>query len=110
MRCIFHSTTLSVGSRQLVHSYKLWKVFFHLCHVDSIGHDWLLLGDVFPRDNDLGTISAICRNCSERNETLTKKMFQVRANFSGPKGSLVNNLSSSVDVSNFLAFEIFTTV
>ena len=37
----------------------------------------LLLGDVFPRDNDLGTI---CRNCPERNETLTKKIFQVRAN------------------------------
>ena len=33
----------------------------------------LLLGDVFLRDNDLGTI---CRNCSERNETLTKKIFQ----------------------------------
>ena len=49
----------------------------------------LLLGDVFPRDNDLGTI---CRNCSERNETLTKKIFQVRANFSGPKESLGNNL------------------
>ena len=55
----------------------------------------LLLGDVFPRDNDLGTI---CRNCSERNETLTKKIFQVRANFSGPKGSLANNLQSSVGV------------
>ena len=55
----------------------------------------LLLGDVFPRDNDLGTI---CRNCSERNETLTKKIFQVRANFSGPKGSLGNNLQSSVGV------------
>ena len=55
----------------------------------------LLLGDVFPRDNDLGSI---CRNCSERNETLTKKIFQVRANFSGPKGSLANNLQSSVGV------------
>ena len=55
----------------------------------------LLLGDMFPRDNDLGTI---CRNCSERNETLTKKIFQVRANFSGPKGSLANNLQSSVGV------------
>ena len=40
MRCSFHSTAPSVGSRQLVRSYKLWKVFFHLCHVDSIGHDW----------------------------------------------------------------------
>ena len=55
----------------------------------------LLLGDVFPRDNDLGTI---CRNCSERNETLTKKIFQVRANFSEPKGSVGNNLQSSVGV------------
>ena len=55
----------------------------------------LLLGDVFPRDNELGTI---CRNCSERNKTLTKKIFQVRANFSGPKVSLGNNLQSSVVV------------
>ena len=55
----------------------------------------LLLGDVFPRDNDSVTI---CRNCSERNETLTKNIFQVRANFSGPKGSLGNNLQSSVGV------------
>ena len=50
---------------------------------------------MFPRDNELGTI---CRNCLERNETLTKKIFQVRANFSGPKGSLGNNLQSSVVV------------
>ena len=40
IRCIFHSTTPTVELRQLVRSYKLWKVFFHLCHVDSIGHDW----------------------------------------------------------------------
>ena len=53
------------------------------------------LGDVYPRDNELGTI---CRNCSERNETLTKKIFHVRANFSGPKGSLGNNLQISVVV------------
>ena len=39
MRCSFHSTAPSVESRQLVRSYKLLKVFFHLCHVDSIGHD-----------------------------------------------------------------------
>ena len=37
-------------------------------------------------------------NCSEPNETLTKKIFQVRANFSRPKGSLGNNLQSSVVV------------
>ena len=43
-------------------------------------------------------MGTICRNCSERNETLTKKIFQVRANFSGPKGSLGNNLQSSVVV------------
>ena len=55
----------------------------------------LLLGDVFPRDNELGTI---CRNCLEHNETVTKKIFQVRANFSGPKGSIGNNLQSSVVV------------
>ena len=55
----------------------------------------LLLGDVFPRDNDSVTI---CQNCSKRNETLTKNIFQVRANFSGPKGSLGNNLQSSVGV------------
>ena len=55
----------------------------------------LLLGDVFPRDKDLGTL---CRNCSECNEMLTKKIFQVRANFSGPKGSLGNNLQGSVGV------------
>ena len=30
MRCSFHSTAPSVESRQLVRSYKLWKVFFHL--------------------------------------------------------------------------------
>ena len=40
MRCSFHSTAPPVESRQLVRSYKLWKVFFHLCHVDSIGHNW----------------------------------------------------------------------
>ena len=40
MRCSFHSTAPSVESRQLVRWYKLWKVFFHLYHVDSIGHDW----------------------------------------------------------------------
>ena len=57
----------------------------------------LLLGDVFPRDNDLGTI---CRNCSERNETLTKKLFQV-----GLKGSLGNNLQSSVGVKHFTKAE-----
>ena len=39
MRCIFDSTTPTVESRQLVCSYNLWKVFFHSCHVDSIGHD-----------------------------------------------------------------------
>ena len=50
---------------------------------------------MFPQDNELGTI---CRNCSERNETVIKKIFQVRANFSGPKGSLGNNLQSSVVV------------
>ena len=55
----------------------------------------LLLGDVFPQHNELGTI---CRNCLERNKTLTKKFFQVRANFSGPKGSPGNNLQSSVVV------------
>ena len=43
MRCIFHSTTPTVELRQLVRSYKLWKVFFHSCHVDSIGHDWILV-------------------------------------------------------------------
>ena len=42
MRCIFHSTTLYVESRQLVRSYKLWKVFFHAYHVDSNGHDCFL--------------------------------------------------------------------
>ena len=62
----------------------------------------LLLGDVFPGDNDLG---AIRRNCSERNETLTKKIFQVRANFSGPKGSLGNNLQSSVGVNRLTKAE-----
>ena len=31
---------LYVESRQLVPSHKLWKVFFHSYHVDSIGHDW----------------------------------------------------------------------
>ena len=25
---------------QFVRSYKLWKVFFHSSHVDSIGHNW----------------------------------------------------------------------
>ena len=50
---------------------------------------------MFPRDNELGTI---CRNCLEHNETVTKKIFQVRANFSGPKGSIGNNLQSSVVV------------
>ena len=39
MRCSFHSTAPFVESRQLVRSCKLWKVFFHLCHVDCIGHD-----------------------------------------------------------------------
>ena len=62
----------------------------------------LLLRDVFPGDNDLGTIR---RNCSERNETLTKKIFQVRANFSGPKGSLGNNLQSSVGVNRLTKAE-----
>ena len=62
----------------------------------------LLLGDVFPGDNDLGTIR---QNCSERNETLTKKIFQVRANFSGPKGSLGNNLQSSVGVNRLTKAE-----
>ena len=61
-----------------------------------------LLLDVFLRDNDLGTI---CRNCSECNETLTKKIFQVRANFSGPKGSLGNNLQSSVGVKRLTKVE-----
>ena len=32
------------------------------------------------------------------NETLTKKIFQVTANFCRPKGSLGNNLQSSVGV------------
>ena len=50
---------------------------------------------MFPRDNELGTI---CRNCLEHDETVTKKIFQVRANFSGPKGSIGNNLQSSVVV------------
>ena len=62
----------------------------------------LLLGDVFPRDNDLGTIR---RNCSECNKTLTKKIFQVRANFSGPKGSLGHNLQSSVRVKHLTKAE-----
>ena len=57
---------------------------------------------MFPRDSDLGTIR---RNCSERNETLTKKIFQVRANFSGPKGSLGNNLQSSVGVNRLTKAE-----
>ena len=48
---------------------------------------------MFPQHNELGTI---CRNCLECNKTLTKKLFQVRANFSGPKGSPGNNLQSSV--------------
>ena len=43
MRCSFQWTAPSVESRQLVRSYKLWKVFFHLCHVDSIGHDWKMV-------------------------------------------------------------------
>ena len=50
---------------------------------------------MFPRDKKLGTI---CRNCLEHNETVTKKIFQVRANFSGPKGNIGNNLQSSVVV------------
>ena len=65
-------------------------------------HSLELLLDVFPRDNDLGTIR---RNCSERNETLTKKFCQVTANFSGPKGSLGNNLQSSVGVNRLTKAE-----
>ena len=57
---------------------------------------------MFPQDNELGTI---CRNCLEHNETVTKKIFQVRANFSGPKGSIGNNLQSSVVVKRLTKVE-----
>ena len=37
------------------------------------------------RENEMGIV---CRNCSERNETLTKNFFKVRENFFWTKGML----------------------
>jgi len=45
----FHLTTLYVELWQLVCSYKLWKVFFHSYHVNSIGHDCQKDLDYFPK-------------------------------------------------------------
>ena len=52
MRCIFHSTTLYIESRQLVRSHKLRKIFFHSYHVDSVGHDCFLSVTFSPHGYD----------------------------------------------------------
>ena len=53
-------------------------------------------GNVFPRETT--TWELIAETARNETKTLTKNIFQVRANFSGPKGSLGNNLQSSVGV------------
>ena len=66
MRCSFHSTAPSVESRQLVRSYKLWKVFFHLCYVDSIGHDCLTIHCLYFSCDDIFSLSCMYIATSDR--------------------------------------------
>lgn len=57
----------------------------------------LLLGDVLQDKYDKSAI--ICRNCSERNETLCKKIFSARENFHKTQEMMVaSNLDSSIRV------------
>ena len=56
----------------------------------------LLLGDAFQAVEEKSAI--VCRNCSDRNETLCKKIFIARENFSKTKEGLEARMGSSVYV------------
>ena len=51
----------------------------------------LLLGDVIEEKSAI-----ICRKCSERNETLCKKIFTARENFSKMQERMESNLDSAI--------------
>ena len=58
----------------------------------------VLLGDAFQAVEEKSAI--VCRNCSDRNETLCKKIFIARENFSKTKEGLEAHMGSSVYVSD----------
>ena len=60
----------------------------------------LLLGDLFEVGKEI-----VCRNCAERNETLTKKIFNARENFARTKQMVKAILQGSVCVKRLTKVE-----
>ena len=95
-------TTLYVELWQVVRSYKLWKVFFHSYHVDSIGHDCQKDLDYFPK------IALKYANVAELLKTMSEASLFHHLGLRNK--SMCNSLFVFITLQYVLSFTLFSLV